>query len=232
MFARNTGTFQPKDFWDGLNGFLLYGIVPCFLAYIAGFGIWMLFVIASYFRWLTPIFELDIQPEHGDQCGGLKRVGDLCFKIATVIVPPTTVYGLYVLLGHVKAELSVWSLVVVIALATALIVSALSFFRPLFNVHRSMINARERFFNEAISNIAPVKARLRELVAAGRLDENETKKLKEQLEELGQLYPSDLKHPTWPFTTTTILAFYTSQVVPIVTVIVGIIEFVRLLAPE
>jgi ABC-type multidrug transport system fused ATPase/permease subunit len=225
------GSLMSEGFWTALFALILYGVAPGFLAYIAGYGIWALKVIARYIQWLTPVFELDIQPEHGDRCGGLKGLGDLCFEIAAMIVVPTSVFGLYVLLGHVEPTLSVWSLVVVIALVTALIVAALSFFRPLLGIHRSMVEARERLLDEAISSITPVKARLRELVASGRFEEQETHELRKQLEVLRQLYPADLRHPTWPFTMGIILAFYASQTVPVVSLIVGIIELARLFRP-
>jgi hypothetical protein len=231
-FAVRLEAFAAGDFWQGAYYVVVLGFVTVSLAYVAGYGLWVLFVAAAFIRNLTPAFRLDIQPEHSDNCGGLKRLGDLCFDMALMIVAPAIVIGAFVLLGVFDASIPEFKTFVILALAMAIGIAALVFFWPLFDIHRDMLHAKDAFQDEAVSRIAPVKARLRDLIGSGKVDDEETQRLEKQLEKLNLLYPADMKYPTWPFTTGTLLVFYTGQILPVVTVVTGLVEFAGLFSPS
>lgn len=229
FFAYELGAFETRNALKGLLFLLNLGIAPIFLAYLVAYIMWILFVIAGYIRWLMPTFQIDIQPEHADQCGGVKRLGDICFEIGLILVIPSILVGFFVFLTFNPNTISPFKFGVYTALFVLVVFASVAFFWPLLKIHNEMVKEKERFNDEAISKIAPVKNRLRDLVSSGeKTDIEKIKDLEKQLEALEKLYPENMNYPTWPFTTNVVLVFYTSQILPIFTVVKGIVEFVRL----
>ena len=230
-FANDLDAFG-NDFWANSYYFVILGLAPIVLGYGAGYGIWILFIIATFIRKLTVTFDMDIQPDHGDLCGGLKRLGDLCFEMATILIFLSIVVAAFVLLGFPEVSIPAFQSMVVFVILVLLILATMVFFLPLLGIHGVMVKTKEALQDEATSRIAPVKARLRELVGKGKLNDKETQNLDKQLEKLIQLYPANMEFPTWPFTARVILIFYTSQILPIITVITGLVDFSKLFAQK
>jgi hypothetical protein len=231
VIGRQGAAFTSGVLWSYLYLGVILVIGPALLVYIAAFGVWFLIIVATYIRWLTPAFELDIQPGHGDGCGGLKRLGGICFAMATATIPPAIGVGFWWFSGVLR-DVTISSgitITAVIASAALLVVATFAFFLPLWHIHKEMSRDKARLQDEAVSRIAPVERRLRDLVGQGKLEDAETRQLEIRLEKLHQLYPSDLKYPTWPFNSGILLAFWTSQIVPIITIIAGVFEFTDLL---
>jgi hypothetical protein len=227
LYAGRDWLYKLSGFWPYAWDTVLYLIMPFLTAYVAN-GMWTIIIAGLYVRWLTPIYKLDVQPEHGDGCGGLKRLGDLCFSMAIMITVPTAVFGVGWMIGAIGG--SVGLIIVILAMSTAICLAVVTFFVPLLDIHSDMASSAALFEDEANGRITLVKEDLRELIGKGS-ESKEIGKLEKRLEKLEKLYPADLKFPTWPFTTTVLLTFYSAQIVPIVTVVTGMVEFIRLLAP-
>jgi hypothetical protein len=114
---------------------------------------------------------------------------------------------------------------VLVGLSVLLVLAPLAFFGPLWRVHMEMAMAKARYQDEAVTNIAPLEQRLRELIVQGRLDEDDTQKLDRELTQLRGLYPATGSYPTWPFSTAQLLTFLSSQLVAILAIMSSLLDF-------
>jgi len=234
LIAGQDWLFTLNNFWVRLWDITLYVLTPLLTAYAAAFGVWVVIVVGTFIRWLTPIYSLDIQPSHGDGCGGLKRLGSLCFDMAIMPTIPAVVFGIGMLIGALRTPLSIF--VAIAAMVMAILLAVLTFFVPVLDIHREMVISETRYFDLTVSRITPLEESLGTLLAAQDdqtseeeiKKEAEIKKLEARLEKLKKLYPADFKYPLWPFTTQVLLTFYSAQVVPVITIVTGIIEFKNL----
>jgi hypothetical protein len=209
--------------------FLIWAVVliiisPPFLGIFIANGVWILIVVGVYIQWLPQVFALDIQPRHGDMCGGLKRVGSLCLQMAVIVTLPATIFGFWVLAPVLNQLIPVITDIMYFAIGLMVVIGCFDFFLPMWRIHREMVSAKVRFQDEAIFRIAPIETRFRELSAQGKWDDEETKEIENRFFKLEQLYPTHLKFPTWPFDTNIMLKFLTPQVVPLITLVVGFRE--------
>jgi len=231
FFAKELQGEETRNFIEDLWFFLNLGVAPILYAYVVSYTMWILYVLAAYIRWLTPTFILDIQPEHRDSCGGLKKLGDICFEIGSIMVVPCFLLGFFfILISQFPKVPSSFIFLIYVTLCVVVGFTSLAFFWPLLKIHGVMVKEKESFNDEAISRIAPVKSRLREIIHLEDAKAEEITNLKKKLETLEKLYPDNLKFPTWPFSPNALLVFYTTQILPIITVVKGSVEFVRFLA--
>jgi hypothetical protein len=218
------GATQTAVIWSTLYAVVVLLTGSLGAAYVMAFIVWYLVIIAGYLRRVTPIFSLDIQPEHGDGCGGLQRLGQVSLIIALIIAIPAVVIAILWWLGLLTIVTNLF-VGVLIALVILLILAPLAFFGPLWRVHMEMAEAKARYQDEAVANIAPLEEKLRRLIVQGRLEEDGTRKLERELSQLQGLYPATESYPTWPFSTGQLLTFLGSQLVTVLTVVGGLLDF-------
>jgi hypothetical protein len=217
--------FINSGFWPVVLVELLTLLLgPAIIGYLASLAIWTVYIVGLYIRSLTSVFELDVQPRHGDQCGGLKRIGDLCLQIALIIILPSVVFGVWYLTGVLSHSISGISAVVGVGSAMIATMAAVAFFHPLWSTHKEMVRVKSEMEDEAVRRIAPIEAQLREALGDEASSGTNVKSLEERLEKLRKLYPPDLKYPGWPFSTQILLGFFSAQLVPIITVRSSILD--------
>lgn len=207
--------FYPFIVWD----VTILLIMPVLGGYFFGISLWLLFVVGTYIGWLTPAFKLDIQPRHGDKCGGLRRVGNLCLEMAAMASLPAIVFGGWGLAGILAISIDAIAGTVFVLTTIMVATGFLTFFLPLWDVHSEMVREKFKYQDESTLRIALVEKDLRDEVNRKKPDAEKIELLENKLEKLQQLYPPDLKYPTWPFDTNILLKFVTPQIVPIIALI-------------
>jgi hypothetical protein len=189
-------------------------IVAAFFLGVLGFRVG---VIAYRVHKLGRDFDFKLQLQHLDRCGGLRPLGDLCFSIAAIwtiaAVYPTAwiiVFGLH---GGVKSGLDLYFIAV---LTMTFSLALLTFFRPLFQIHRAMVGQRPQFEAEldALSREAGKVAREIER-AAGARDPATVDTLTKQFDALRLAQEKNAYIPLWPFDTRLFVKFVASQVIPL-----------------
>jgi uncharacterized membrane protein len=203
----------------GVVGIVLEFFAVGWFFYWSGLSLWMLYVLAWYIRFLNKTFLLDIQPRHGDGCGGLKPIGDLNLKLAIMLAPPAVIcsYFLFSSMAPIPVLLNstvmfTWILGWAIMWLLVIIAAILAFVAPMWDIHLTMVRSKAEYQNEAIQYVSLAENRLRELLNQGKLQDAETKGLQDQLTDLRQMFPPDLDYPTWPVNIQTLLSFVGSQV--------------------
>ena len=221
-FFLQTGA-SPFNF-DELLAYYVWGnaaFVAAPLGYLLGFLIWRVGVIAVYISKLGRTFEIRIQPNHPDQCGGLRPIGNLCLMIALLLLAPAvflSVWGFATTFFNAGGEIynQLWSglfrqwLVLLSGLAL------FAFLWPLYSLHLQMDRQRREIqteLDDLAQRIDELSTQLRTL-AHTLTPEQGGEKLK-SLEFMEKVYEANSRIPAWPIDWQTILKFSSAQAVPI-----------------
>lgn len=196
-----------------------------FLGYFFGVAAWTIMITGLTIKSLTSSFDINIQPSHPDQCGGLKVLGDLCFGMALPVLIGATLLGIYGIGGIIYPELTRRLIVIPIAaniflFLFALPLAAFAFFVPLWNIHCEMRRRREKYEDEFAIRIVRLEQKLRTSLDSGEL--NAAKLAKEEMEIVQVLHPDKIGYPLWPFDRRIMLTLLTTQIIPGLSLIVGL----------
>jgi len=144
--------------------------------------------------------------------------------MAVLCILPAVVFGFWGMVGILQEVVPALVTGMYIASIVMSVSSFLVFFLPLWRIHNVMVREKASLQDEAVSKIAPIEANLRDLVVQGVLASNEAQTLDSQLSKLRELYPKGVKYPTWPFDTNILLKLFTPQIVPVITMMVGLAD--------
>ena len=157
---------------------LLFCILPggVILGYFLGVSSWTMLVTGYYLRAVTSRFDLQIEPGHPDNCGGLRPLGRFCFSMALPILVGVVFFAIYGIGGTLYPALlpgisdttrlgaGVGLLVFDIPLA------ALAFFFPLWGIHREMIRQKELYEERFAACQAKMRQQLWSSIDANAFD--------------------------------------------------------------
>jgi hypothetical protein len=225
-FFLQTGTspFDPA----GLLAYYLWGnaaFVAAPLGYLLGLLIWRVGAIAVYISKLGRNFEIRIQPNHPDQCGGLRPIGNLCLIIALLLLVPAvflSVWGFATTFFNASGEIydQLWSGLFRQWLVVLSVLSLIAFLWPLYSIHLQMQRQRREIQTE----LDDLAQRIDELATELRTQahtltpEQGGEKLK-SLEFMEKVYQENARIPVWPIDWQTMLKFSSAQAVPILSLL-------------
>ena len=193
---------------------------------------WRLIVI-GWQIWRLPVeFDLKVQFEHPDQCGGLEPLGNLCLWNILIISLPLIFLGGWLLIARSDTssfsfhDTPLWGSVQQQALAYADVnakllwvlipFTILGFILPLWNTHRVMVDKKKRMLvqlDEYLENITnqwhAAMTKISDLTPA------EEKEKLERLEFAHQIYQRQKRVPVWPINLNIFLKFASTQVIPL-----------------
>jgi len=193
---------------------------------------WRLIIIGLQIWRLPDRFDLKIQFEHPDQCGGLQPLGNLCLWNILIISLPLVFLGGWLLIA--KSDTSgfsfystpVWESMlsqakgyekVYTELLWALVpFTILGFILPLWNTHQAMVEKKQEMLarlDEHIENITDEWNAAVESI--GTLTTAEGNEKLARLEFARQIYQRQKRLPVWPFNLNIFLKFASTQVIPL-----------------
>jgi len=193
---------------------------------------WRLVIIGLQIWRLPDQFDLKIQFEHPDQCGGLQPLGNLCLWNILIISLPLVFLGGWLLIGKSDTSgfsfyaTSWWESIlsqakgyekVYTELLWALVpFTILGFILPLWNTHQVMVEKKQEMLarlDEHIENITNEWNAAVERI--GTLTTAEGNEKLARLESARQIYQRQKRLPVWPFNLNIFLKFASTQVVPL-----------------
>jgi hypothetical protein len=198
--------------------YLLFAASQLLLAFVIGLLLWRMAVAAHKVYQVGDLFDLKLQVDHPDNCGGLRPLGDLCLTNALVLTVPAifmaawltaipafgpTRYTYYVTYYHSL----LW-----IDFGLAMV----AFVQPLYGVHRAMERARARLqapLDEVDQRIALLSSRL--LREAGTATAEQLEELRRELAALRGVYDLNSEVPVWPFDRKLLGRFSLAQFIPL-----------------
>ena len=222
-----TGT-SPFDLGDLLK-YYIWGnaaIVALPLGYILGLMFWRIGMIAVYVSRLGARFEIRIQINHPDKCGGLKPIGNLSLEIALLILVPAiylsfwgfTNFFLNATSGAIYEQL--WSGIFRQWLVILSVLAFIVFLWPLYSTHKQMRKQSHTYYdelNDLALKIDALSTELRTQADTLSLEQGEDK-LK-TMEFLNRVYQENNHIPTWPIDWKIIIKFSSAQVVPLLSIL-------------
>lgn len=208
-----------KDWAMVVNLGIFYLITPIVWSYLAGVGAWIIGVTGWYLRRLSDQFEVQVQPNHPDKCGGLGFLGNFCFRMVIPILIGSVLLGVIGLAGVILSasdELRLGANLTLILVVLPL--TYITFFTPMWGFHLEMQTRKAEFEENLASYISKLDARVNQFLGQEKFDE--AKKSMEELKAVASA--SEKKFPVWPFNLATLANFLTPQIVPVISFIFGV----------
>ena len=211
----------------GLAELVIDMILAALLAPMA----WRLIVI-GWQIWRLPVeFDLKVQFEHPDQCGGLEPLGSLCLWNILIISLPLIFLGSWLLIarsdtsgfsfhntplwGSVQRQANGYADVYAQLLWVLIPFTILGFVLPLWNTHRIMVEKRRKLLvqlDEHVENITDEwNAAVQKI---GDLTTAEGNEKLGRLEFARQIYQRQKRLPVWPINLNIFLKFASTQAIP------------------
>lgn len=201
-------------------------VIEFFIAFIIGLLTWRMAINSIKVWQLGKKFCLKPLPEHEDGCGGLEPLGNLCLWNALIVTIPGIFLGGWIIIGQsAKYSLMSDSYVSLAIYYTPLFFKLLwipltfaviSFFLPLWGVHRVMVSWREKKRRELDQLAYKINELNSEFLnQVDKLDPHESEKMAKKVELMQVTYQKNLHIPVWPFNTRIMVKFITSQLVPL-----------------
>lgn len=199
-----------------------YMLFFVFYLYLGGIIIFKMWMIARYIRKLTTKFDLNIQPLHPDNCGGLKPIGDLCFCNAFTLIPATFWLAIWSLYWRPYYGPQLYC---AIGLVIFVIGIMFSFFYPLYMIHKTMVKKKVTHM-KAVDEIAnKIDTILKSITKNVRnLDKDKGDKFLTDIEYLKDVYNITEKFPVWPFDIKIKIKFASSIIIPTIIAISQLIS--------
>lgn len=199
---------NPAAFFSGI---ILEPLIGFFLGLIA----WRMFVLGIQVYWLDRVYDIFPILGHPDKCGGLEPVGSLCLCNAKILGVWGAFLGGWIIIGKSHGVNSQLIYIFSIMLFVLLVVAAISFFLPLWGVHRAMQN-RKIILNEKLDKIAENINKLSQMRLLRAYEMSpEDSSLSVELERLQKIYQDNLNFPVWPFNYNLLLTLAATQAVPL-----------------
>lgn len=212
-------------------GYMELGINITLAALIAPMA-WRLVIIGLQI-WRLPLrFELRVQFEHPDRCGGLEPVGNLCLWNILIISLPLVYLGGWLLIarsdtsGFSFYDTALWQSVLTQAglyadaftklLWVLVPFTIIGFLLPLWNTHLVMSRKRREVLIRLDGHIKGITNEWdTTLQKIGDLTVAEGNEKLGQLEFAQQIYERQKKVPVWPINLNILIKFASTQIVPL-----------------
>jgi hypothetical protein len=234
---RHYGSVIPYHPLFGIAGIvqtMLYDVVGTVVAvFLEGYffvvGSWVLAVTGRYLKNLTLQFKFHIQPSHPDHCGGLRTLGNFSFGMALPILILSLLLGFYALIGFTPLGAYLLEpILATILLPFVLLLAAIAFFVPLWDIHRKMVDGRKEYEDDFADWTAKLEQTIQtsienqEPINSQALEKAKT--AKEEMEILQVLHPDKVNYPVWPFDRRILIAFLTPQIPAILSLLADLVK--------
>jgi hypothetical protein len=227
QYFMKAGTF-PYNFAGMLNYYFgsRISIIAPVLGFVVGLLVWRVCVIANFIGKIGDRFELKVQPNHPDQCGGFKPIGDLAFTIAGLILIPSIYLAVWGFITtffkdpSYQIYITLWGGLFRQLLVLLGVLSLFAFIQPLYKIHMRMdANARkvQGELDDLSRKIEDLSFELRSQAFALTPQQGEEKL--RTIEFMKKVYEENSFVPTWPFNWKTIIRYASAQAVPLLSLL-------------
>jgi hypothetical protein len=184
---------------------LLFGFLYLGAFYCTGILTWAMFISGWYIRKLVRAFQLNIQPFHPDECGGLRLLGNFCFGLGSVPLIGSGLligYSIFALLTYSPAiypnSVAYLVLFVYFPLLSALLFGVpeivFNFILPLRDIHNKMVSEGKINEHRYFTRTEALREEIQALLAVNQVEA--ARAIQEKRTLLETLYAP---YPTWPF---------------------------------
>jgi hypothetical protein len=204
----NTITVLARGLWHVMYDFLFLVLEMWLVISFA----WVMVTTGLYVERLVESFPPQIQLNHPDHCGGFKFVGNFALNMVLIILVLATLLAI----DTIWRGYSIWSFGTCTILLLIVIASYGTFFAPIFTLHRSMLKKKDEYEGTVASRIAKIEEQINEALSKGDLSLLKT--ANEELVLVRTVFADTGRFSGWPFDGRIFIAFFSSQVVSIITI--------------
>jgi hypothetical protein len=195
------------------------------LGYFLGISSWIMIMSGIRLRALTLKFMLEMEPAHPDNCGGLRFLGNFCLGLALPILVGVAFFALYGIGSTIFPMLIHNQQTIQIGAGLGLIVfdvplAVLSFFFPLWYIHREMVASKEAFQDIFGEYISQLEKKLWTALTHTQLEE--AKVIKEEIEIAQAMNPGG--YPSWPFDRRILFIYLLPQILPVLSLLLPLFK--------
>ncbi len=182
-----------------------------------GLVLWRMLVAALKVRELGDRFELRLQLNHPDRCGGFRPIGDLCLWNAFLVTVPAVYLAAWVVLApRIPMYGTTYVGLHTAFLGVLAVLAPVTFVAPLWTIHRSMVREATRLRVEVEQLGQQIDRLSRDLLErSDELKPDEIAALARDIDVRQQSYKRSEQIPTWPIDIGLALRFGTSQAIPL-----------------
>jgi hypothetical protein len=216
-------------FFTPMAVIVLYITIFVFLfwLFIIGQFSWVLYVTGRQIGKLTRKFRVDIQPGHPDKCGGLKPLGDFCFRAAIPLIGGGLLLSLIPVLNwDIDRVLSIMATTIILVLIGPL--TALTVLIPVWDIHEKMAEEKRIYEDRHAAQRMTLEKIIR-THTGGKGNLKQAEIARQKYEILRTVDPEKMSYHVWPFRfTNTVLASFSPQIVAVIEIISKVSDLVRL----
>jgi hypothetical protein len=221
-YFRQTGQLL-MDIIGFLHLTVMYVLFPIIVLYLIGVAIWNLFATGRFIHKLPEYFELKIRPNHPDKSGGLKIIGDFCFRMVLPLLLSIASMSVIVIFINFSwwenTESNTLSSLLIIFLPLVLLITFYAFLGPLWGIHTYMEEVKNNYEEKYANRLGDLLRIVERYIEFGELDQAE--KSRTELELLNVLHPEKMNYPAWPFDTQLFIKFLVPQIFPVISYIIS-----------
>jgi hypothetical protein len=181
-------------------------IAPILITFVFGSFLWIVICLANTVSVIPETFHIRVQPSHPDRSGGLRRLGEICLDMALPLISFAVIaawWAVYVVIVRDRPE-DVIGVFSIISLILLIAVAFITFFGPLWSIHRSMLRSKADYQDRVGRDLQQIENRL--AIGVRDRDGDELERLLKEHEALSRLGETARQYPAWPFDSTIILA--------------------------
>jgi hypothetical protein len=196
--------------------FVVFGIL---LGSVIGLMAWRIVCVGIYVLRLGRRFNLAVQLNHPDTCGGLKSLGTLCLWNALIVTIPAVYLGFWIIF---PGKYEYWIPYLRYMLLVPLCFATESFLLPLWSIHKEMVDRRnetQEQRNQLSQNIDSLTQEVSEnsIENFDKLTSSEHQSKLEQINYMQDTYMQLQNSPVWPLDKVLVRRFMVSQTIPFLT---------------
>jgi hypothetical protein len=189
-------------FWEIFPDQIMFTVIATVAGYLVGRLVSRVVAIGSLGSMVIRGSEWEIQPNpfHPDGAAGLKPVGELYVRQASVLlIPGIFLAGWWILIPTIDSwnRYDRWRKPYLGLLFLTVVLQALAFVLPMISFHRLMRDEKVRRLTDVDRRVSPELARIAEVLAFTE-DADERAELKERSSLLRDYGVTIGKMPTWP----------------------------------
>lgn len=196
---------------------LLDMVAEALLGLALGLILWRMLVVAWKVSELGRRFDLELQLNHPDRCGGFRPLGDICLWNALLVTVPAIYLATWVVVAPGMPMYGTTYVGLHTAFLGVLAVLApITFLAPLQSVHQTMVGEGTRLHAEVELLGQQINSRSRVLLEqSDELTPDQIAAVAKDVEVRQASYRTNEKIPTWPIDLGLALKFGSSQLIPL-----------------
>jgi hypothetical protein len=199
---------EPLKFWLGLT-------FEPFLGFVLGMVAWRMISTGRYIGELRIRFDINPRLENPDRCGGLEPLGNLSLLNACIVSVWGIFLGGWIIIGSGTKYGNYYSYMYLILSTLPIVMAVATFILPLWGVHEVMAQKKKALEDDLYQLALHIHEMAKEKLERISRQKVDNTNWESNIAAAKKTYQEIKNFPTWPFNYRILIAFITTQAVPL-----------------